>query len=395
MKILALTGNRSDYDLMSPLYRLLHQDPTIKLNLLVSGAHLAKTYGYSITSIKEDNYSILCEIESLIHSDSKQSRLKSASILLQSSIDIVAHFDPDLIIYVGDREDVIVGGLLGCYLEKPTMHFWSGDHASDGNTDNAIRHATSKLSSIHMVSLPQHRDRLIKMGESPDRIFYIGSIALDNFSKHVPISKDEIKKQFNVENNFQNEYALVIYHPLPTEREIYGETFKNILEVLQENNIPAFINSPNTDPGNYPGLNVIDSYAKNPNFVSTKNIPRDLFLSIYKNAKFIIGNSSSGIVEAASIPIPAINVGERQKGRFAESNVIFCSLKRNEINHAVKKACSENFLNAIKEIKNPYGDGQSAERAYHLIKKLNLRQFSYKNEDPLTIRNNTMEVTYE
>jgi UDP-hydrolysing UDP-N-acetyl-D-glucosamine 2-epimerase len=395
MKILALTGNRSDYDLLSPLYRLLHKDPQIELKLVVSGGHLAKNYGYSVQAIKEDGYSILCEIESLIQSDSKQSRLKSVSLVLQSSIDMVAHFDPDLILYVGDREEVIVGGLLGCYLEKPTMHFWSGDHASDGNTDNAIRHATSKLSSIHMVSLPQHRERLIKMGESPERIFYVGSIALDNFKQHMPIAPSLIKKTLNAPSSFDNEYALVIYHPLPAERALYAESLKHILDALLEQKIPAFINAPNTDPGNHLGLALLERYKDHPNFIYTKNLARDVFLSIYKNAKFIIGNSSSGIVEAASIPIPAINVGERQKGRFAESNVLFCGLQQEDIRLAIQKACSDDFLRSIKSIKNPYGDGQSAQRAYDIIKHVKLQQFVYKNEDPLILSNKSMEVTYE
>src|SRR3990167_9482880 len=238
MKILSLTGNRSDYDLLSPLYNYLHADPDIDFKLLVSGAHLSEVYGHSLQTIKQDGYPILHQIETITHADEKKSRLKSASVLLQESIDIVSQFDPDLIMYVGDREEVIVGALLGCYLEIPTMHFWSGDHASDGNTDNAIRHAASKLSTLHMVSLPQHQDRLKAMGESAKRIHYVGSIALDNFLNHTPCKKNEIKKQLSIQHGF-DDFSLVIYHPLPAERDIYFESFSNILDVLIDKNISA------------------------------------------------------------------------------------------------------------------------------------------------------------
>jgi UDP-N-acetylglucosamine 2-epimerase (non-hydrolysing)/GDP/UDP-N,N'-diacetylbacillosamine 2-epimerase (hydrolysing) len=387
MKILTITGNRSDYDLISPLLKYLHADPEITLKLLVSGSHLSKMYGYSVAAIREDGFDILCEIESLIASDSKQSRLKSMSLLLQGSIDLVSNFNPDLIIYVGDREEVMVGALLGCYLEKTTLHFWSGDHATDGNTDNAIRHAASKLSSIHMVSLPEHGNRLMSLGEKKNRIFYIGSIALDNFKQHVPLSIGKIKEKLNVKKEF-DEFALVIFHPLPSEREEYFESFTRLLEALVSCNISAFINAPNSDPGNHAGLDAINQYRKHSNFLFTKNLPRDLFLSIYKNAKFIIGNSSSGIVESASIPIPAINVGGRQKGRFSAQNVIFCDTGLADIKSAIEKACSKEFLASIREIKNPYGDGKSAEKAYQIIKNLDLKKFIYKTEDPLKIMEN-------
>jgi UDP-hydrolysing UDP-N-acetyl-D-glucosamine 2-epimerase len=392
MKILAITGNRSDYDLMSPLYRYLHADPDMNLQLLVSGAHLSSLYGYTIDAIRKDGFSILCQIETITTADDKKSRLNSASLLLQHSIDPVNQFNPDLILYVGDREEVIVGSLLSCYLEIPSMHFWSGDHASDGNTDNAIRHAAAKLASLHMVSLPQHKDRLIAMGESADRIHYVGSMALDNFVQHQAHSKPDLRKMLSTEFD---DFALVIYHPLPAERDTYFQSYANLLDALIEKNIYAFINAPNTDPGNHAGLKIIDHYKQYKNFVYTKNLPRDLFLSIYKNASFIIGNSSSGIVESASIPIPAINVGQRQRGRFAAENVIFCGTSKADITTAVEKATTSEFLNSIKWIKNPYGDGHSAVRAYQFIKKLNFQKYTYKNEDPLFLFNKFLHSNRE
>ncbi len=384
MKILALTAARSEYDLLSPLFKLLNQDSQIDFKLLVAGSHLSKTYGYSVKEIENDQFPILCKFETLIDSDSKQSRLKTASILLQNSIDIIANFAPDLLLYCGDREDVLLGGMLSNYLEIPSVHFWGGDHTTDGHTDNPVRHATSKLSSVHMVSHEQHRNRLIKIGEKEERIFYVGSIALDKFLQHTSCSKQEIRDKFNIKAGF-DEFALVIYHPVNQELNHYAQNFINLLNALKKNNICAFISAPNTDPGNKAGLEIIAQYKDDPGFCYIKNLPRDIFLSIYKNAKFIIGNSSSGILEAASVPIPAINILPREQDRLAAHNVVYCQPSFEDISDAINKVYSADFLESIKEMKNPYGDGHSAQRAYQLIKQLNFKEFLYKKEDPLNL----------
>ena len=177
-KIIAFTAIRSEYDLLSSLYKLLNADENIDLKLIVSGAHLSKTYGYSVKDIEADGFDILAKIETLIDSDTKASRIKSAAILFQSCIDIIANYNPDLIIFAGDREEVIVASLVGGYLEIPTVHFFGGDHVEDSHIDNPVRHATSKLSSAHFVSTLEHKKRLIAMGEKEERIFDIDSYVI-------------------------------------------------------------------------------------------------------------------------------------------------------------------------------------------------------------------------
>lgn len=381
-KILGLTTIRSDYDLLSPLYKKLNKDKDIEVKLLVAGAHLSKSYGESVKNIQNDGFDILCKLETLIDSDSKRSRLKSASILLQNSIDIVAQYNPDLIIYAGDREDVILGGLLGGYLEIPTIHFYGGDHSKDGYIDNSVRHATSKLSTIHMVSSSIHKERLLKIGEAEERIYEIGSIALDNFKNHKSLSKKEIFSRFPNECFF-NDFALVIFHPISEERSVIYNHFENILKALEEQNIPAFVSYPNIDPGNKKIIEVINKYREKNEFIFYKNLERNLFLSIYKNAKLLIGNSSSGILEASSVPIPVVNVGLRQRGRYAPENVIFCDAEIKSIRQAVKKALSSSFLSKIRNMNNPYGDGNSAEKAFGIIKNNTFNELIYKREDPL------------
>ncbi len=385
-KILALTMIRSDYDLMSSLYKLLNDDKDIELQLLVGGAHLSETFGYTVKQIEDDEFNILARVESLLDSNSRSSRIKSFSILLQNSIDTIASFNPDLILYAGDREDVMLGAMVGGYLEIPTLHFFGGDHVNDGHIDNPIRHAASKLSTAHFVTLAQHKDRLEAMGESSDRIFVTGNISLDKFASFKPINIDKIKNHFKIVNGF-NEFAIMIFHPTLQDNDKPEIIFENILKSLKNSNINTFVSYPNVDPGNYEIRKVIEKHSQDSNFIFYKNLDRDMFLSIYKQSSFMLGNSSSGVCEAASIPIPALNIGTRQTGRYAEENVIFVDSSPDAINNGIAQVSGHDFQRKIKAMRNPYGDGNSAQKAYKIIKEKDFKRSLLKTEDALEIKN--------
>ncbi|MEG3640559.1 UDP-N-acetylglucosamine 2-epimerase [Magnetococcus sp. PR-3] len=384
MKILGITCSRAEYDLMSGLYMRLHKDPTVELKLLVAGSHLSPTFGRSVDAIKKDGLDILLTLETLLDADSRISRLKSASLLLQNSIDLVAHHGPDLILYAGDREEVAIGGLLGAYLEIPTCHFFGGDHSQDGHVDHMVRHATSKLSTVHMVSLPQHAQRLLKMGEHPDRVHQIGSIALDKFVRHQAAPRAQIHQQLGIEQGFER-YALVIFHPVAEEKEQAHLYFENILQALKKQGVQALVSAPNADEGFSRLLEVTERYRQDPNFHFYRNLDRALFLSVYKRCEFLIGNSSSGIIEAASIPRAVVNVGLRQRGRLAGDNVLFCDADQKSIEQALQNMEKPAFQKQLQGLKNPYGDGKSEAKAHELIQTLDFNSLRLKKEDILTL----------
>ena len=383
MKILALSSIRSEYDLMSPLFKLLDSDLDIELKLLVSGAHLSPAFGYTVNQIIQDGFNILLDIESLISSDTKASRLKSAANLLIASIDAVRQFAPDLILYAGDREDVMIGGLLGSYLSIPSIHFYGGDHAADGHVDNPIRHSVSKLSTFHFVSHEEHRRRLLAMGEPDWRIYTIGSIAVDKFSELDGIDSRVLFKKLTG-YDVPEKSAIVIYHPIDKEGDRSESILLDIVSELNEQGYFCFIGSPNSDPGNQKILNAIeyiettfaDVYVYN-------NLPRSAFLALFKSVSLIIGNSSAGLLESASIPIPAINVGLRQCARLCSDNVIFVDGVRLAIKDGIIKAEDQVFRNKVAAMQNPFGDGHAAQRAYDLIKRLDFLASILKTEDPL------------
>lgn len=382
-KILALTATRSEYDLLSDLYKAIDKDPELDIKLILSGAHMSSSYGSSLDDIEKDGIEVLAKFETLLDSDTKLARLKSGTLLLISAIDLVASYKPDVILYAGDREEVIIGGLIGAYLEIPTVHFYGGDHVADSHVDNPVRHATSKLSTAHFVSCEEHKQRILSIGEPEERVYNIGSVALDKFHNREYLDIEVVKKEMGIKAPF-DKFALVIFHPIPKEREHSGDIFRNILKGLKAQGLNAFVSYPNIDPGNKKVVKVIDELSNDPSFCFYKNLPRDLFMSVYKNASMIIGNSSSGVLESASLKIPAINVGYRQTGRKPNENMIYSGISEAEINAALEKAVSESFQEKMKTVKNIYGDGNSAQRALELIKTIDLKSMIFKDKDSLT-----------
>ncbi len=380
-RVLAFTGIRSDYDLMSGLYKKIHQSSDMELGLIVSGAHLSDTYGKTVRFIEQDGLPIISQIECLLDSNSTTGRLQSAAILMQACIHDVVRFRPDVILYPGDREETIIGALIGSYLEIPTIHFFGGDHASDGNVDNAVRHAVSKLSSVHFVTHEIHKQRLIKMGELPSRIFVVGNPALDAFTQTPYLSGREVVER--MERPDWDEYALVIYHPILGQQEYAGIYFEDLLNALKQCGKKAFVSYPNIDAGNKLILRVIQQYQTDPAFCFYKNVDRNLFVNLMRNAQFMIGNSSAGIAEAPSIPLAVINVGERQRGRLAAENVLFVNEGVLNIMTGIETICSIEFQSKLKHVKSIYGQGNSIDSAYRLIQDLDLSAYQQKKEDPL------------
>ncbi len=385
-RILGITGIRSDYDLLSGLYRRLAADATLDFRLLVGGAHMSKTYGHSVDLIREDGIPILGAVESLIDADTASARLKSASIMLQFAVDVVAQWKPDLILYPGDREEVWIGGVLGNYLGIPTIHFYGGDHTRNWHPDNPTRHAASKLSTFHIVSTQEHRQRLLAMGESDARIAVLGSLALDNFAKTVATSDAE-PPGLPVPTD---DYALMLFHPNPSEVNA-GTICRNILLELKAAGLGACIGYPNTDAANRDIIDVYEEFRNEPRFFLHRNLRRRDFIFLYKHARFIIGNSSSGIVEAASVPIPAVNVGSRQLGRTVGRNVILVAEDRESIRKGIARAQDPDFRQSILGMINPYGDGVSCAKAYNLIVNTDFSPLLAKVEDPLDLRTKERE----
>jgi GDP/UDP-N,N'-diacetylbacillosamine 2-epimerase (hydrolysing) len=380
-KILAFTGCRSDYDLLSALFKKLHADPEFDFSLLVSGTHLSPNHGETVKLIEADGLPISVRVASIPSQPMHELRLESAANLFCGASSAVAEHKPDLLLFAGDREDVIIAALIGVYLGIPTAHFFGGDHALDGHVDHLVRHATSKLASFHFVSTSEHRKRLLALGETESRIFQIGSPALDKFVQEPNRPLKEVFR--SIGKSAPLNYAILIYHPMPEEGLSTGQCFENILQVLVKKGIFTYVSHPNIDTGNEDILRVIERYRGHPSFHFYHNLARIDFISLLRHASFLIGNSSCGILEAAFLKLAVVNVGNRQRGRAASENVLFVDGDMKSIQNGVEHLLSSEFQAKLKKITSIYGEGDSVDKAHKILKQLDYAAFLKKIDDPL------------
>ena len=382
LKVAAISSIRADYDLLSGVYAGLCDRADVEFGIVISGAHLSKSFGYTVKQIEDDGLPIIGRVLSLIDSDS--ARPKTAAVFMHSFIDLMVEFRPDVVILAGDREDVMAAAMACLYLKIPTVHFFGGDHASDGHPDNPIRHAISKLATFHFVSHPIHVERLRHIGESKDRIHLIGSPALDKYRNEPFLSKHQLFADIRCDKlATDSEYAVLVLHPNHGEEPVGSSEVRTILNVLIESNIPTFVSSPNTDAGYKDILEIYSLYQESGLLNFYQNLPRNTFVNLLRNAKFLIGNSSLGIVEAASIPLPVINIGTRQKSRTAPGNVVFVQANKKAIQEAINLITSSDFQTLNEKVINPYGNGDSVNSAIQHLIELDSQNMLLKKEDPL------------
>ncbi|MBV8047224.1 MAG: UDP-N-acetylglucosamine 2-epimerase (hydrolyzing) [Paludibacterium sp.] len=386
-KILALSSIRSDYDLMSVLYKKLAADTRTDFRLLVSGAHLSPAHGLSVRHIVSDGIPLLSQVETLISSDSKAGRLKTASNLLAGSIDLVKDFAPDAILIAGDREDVLVGAMIGGFLGIPTVHFFGGDHAADGHIDNPVRHATSKLASLHFVSHEEHRERLLRIGEEPRRIHVTGSLALDKFMSEATIDRADVARRIDApKNSLHRPWAVLIFHPISEEAEVAPDYIQSACHVLCQRGYHVFLGAPNTDPGSHRLVETLAGLDQDSRITFYRNIDRGLFVNLLRHSAVITGNSSAGILEAPSLQLPTINIGRRQRGRLSAPSVIFTDGSEREFTTALDRIEQPSFAVGLRTLVNPYGDGNSTAKVIELLHSLDFPAYLSKSVDPLAIR---------
>lgn len=370
-KVLVLTGIRSEYDLLYPLLKEIDNSEDFELGIVVSGAHLTPLHNYSFRQVEQDGFKIVGKIDNLFYSNTASAKAKSTGVLLQSLAETLDNFKPDYLVVLGDREEPVIGALAATYMNIPVIHIAGGDHTipEDGDVDEQIRHATSKLSHIHLVMHEEHGQRLLKMGEEEWRVFVVGNGGIDRIRETKLLTKEELAKV--ISNNINEDYAVVIYHPLSSEIEEAAQNLRLILDALLELDLKIFIGNPNSDPGYENLLEVIQAYSSNPNVHNYSNLDRELFVNLLRHSKLLIGNSSLGILEAPYLKLPAINVGERQKGRISGDNIQFVKADSNELRASLEKVLLNSKFNNADNIDSLiYGNGNMAKKTISILRSL-------------------------
>ncbi|MFD0696245.1 UDP-N-acetylglucosamine 2-epimerase [Paenibacillus sp. GCM10027628] len=371
IRVFFLTGIRSEYDLLYPVIYRMNQDPSFDVSVIVCGAHLTELHNNSYKQIENDGFRIVEKIESLLYSESELGKAKSAAILMQALTQTLAREMPDYLVVLGDREEVIVGSLVSTYLGIPVVHIAGGDHTLPvlGDVDEAVRHAATKLSHVHLTMAEAHSERITRMGEEPWRVFTVGNPGIDRLRMEQGASLDDLAEVLGP--LVRSKYVILIHHPLSSAIQESTEEIRSCLEICIQKNIPVFVGSPNSDPGFQRVRDVIHQFSANDNVIVYNNLPRNLFVSLLRNAHVLLGNSSLALHEAGYLGLPSINVGERQRGRLAGNNVQFISSDTDEIRAALDKAVfDENYRAGITKHSSVYGDGYMADRTLEIFKKL-------------------------
>jgi len=367
-KIIAITGARSEYDLLYPVYERLNSDERFEFGIIITGAHLSEKYGFSANQIKKSGLIVVDEIFSLIDSNLKIGRAISLGNQIQALSISLNRLKPDIVLVAGDREEALSVTTTCAYLDIPVAHFFGGDVAKDGNIDNSVRYAASKLAHIHFPTMKKHKETLIKLGEEEARIFVVGNPSLDKFETAMFIDKKKLSQilEFDV---VDDEYFILIQHSIISEANIQDKIIRITLDAIIESKKKCFINFPNSDAGNQ---QIIDAYIEYANKYPKQlklfqNLDRNTYINLLRNAKCLIGNSSSGLTEAPTLGLPAINVGLRQKDRVHGENVIFVNNDKGEILQAISRLENPNFKKKIMLKNNPYGTGQTSGKVVEIL----------------------------
>lgn len=380
IKILAITGIRSEYDILYPVIKKMNDDERFEVVIAVSSAHLSDWHNFTVDKIENDGFKIVDKLDSLFMTSRNVQRAKGIGILTYALSQTVEREKPDFLFVIGDREESIATAIIGNYTNTLTIHLGGGDPVY-GNADDPIRMAVSKLAHIHFTTTKEYANNLINnLHEDEFRVFFSGNPALSNVQNVEYISKEQISNflKFDISTK---KYIVLIKHPLSSEENSSYDQMKVTLEALEKfclkydfNVIGSF---PNTDPGSYGILKAIKEYEDKIFINFFSNIPREYFINIMRNTELLVGNSSMGILEAPSYKIPVVNVGNRQKGRLNAGNVKFVNHKVDEIYSAIEEGClNENYRKHVSNLISPYGNGDAPQIICNKI--LEIKPFDIK-----------------
>ena len=362
-KIMIITGSRGEWGYIRPIMRLIDKRDDVQYVLVVTNMHLLPAYGSSYKEIENDGFKIHYKVHMSLDGYSHVTQAKSLGIFLNALPDIIDNEKPDWILLAGDRGEQLMGAIAGAYTYTPVAHIQAGELS--GNIDGMTRHAIGKLVHLHFAANQDAADRLIKLGEEPFRVHNVGAPQIDEMVNAQFTSLEEIEEKLCVK--LQDGYILGVMHPVTEEAdkaEAQAEIFIKSLNQFKE---PKIIILPNNDAGSKGVKMAINEYREG-EYHMYANLKREDYLGLLKNANCIVGNSSSGLLEAPTFNVPAVNIGIRQNMRFRGINVIDVPFEQEKVVEAISKAMSNEFHSYLqRECTNPYGDGHSSERILNLL----------------------------
>ena len=368
-KVAVVTGTRAEYGILKPVLNAIANRPELELCLVVTGMHLSHDFGYTVREIEGDGFKIAARVDMLLDSDTLEAMAESVGRGIIGVAQTWGKLKPDIILVLGDRVEPLAAAVAGAYMNIPVAHIHGGD-SPKGGLDEYARHAITKFAHIHLPATKKSAERIIKMGEDEWRVHVVGSPALDAILSGPFIPAEQLVKRFGLD--LSRPLILLVQHPVTTQVDEAPQQMRETLGAILETGYPTVLIYPNSDAGGRRMIEVIKEY-KHPFIKTFKSLPRMEYLSLMKMASVMIGNSSSGIVEAPSFALPVVNIGSRQEGRERGKNVIDVGHNKQEIVKAVEGAFTDKeFLAEVKKCQSPYGDGKASQRIAEILSRLEI-----------------------
>jgi len=365
-KVCVITGSRAEYGLLRWVMQGIKDEPTLTLQVIATGMHLSPYFGDTYQEIEGDGFVIDRKVETLTEVDTPVGIAKSMGTGMIGFADAINELCPDLIVVLGDRYEIFSAVAVALVAKVPVAHIHGGE-LTEGNFDDSLRHSISKMSYLHFVAAEEYRNRVIQLGESPDRVFNVGGLGVDNIARIELISRDDLEQELKF--TFHKQTLLVTFHPVTLDQDSGAKQMTELLSALDSfPEIGLIFTMPNADPGGRWITGLIENFVgSHSNAVSFVSLGARQYLSVMACVSGVVGNSSSGLLEAPSLQVGTVNVGDRQRGRIQAESVISCEPNQLEIYTAITKLLSKEFQNIVQKVVSPFGNGGSSEKIVQTI----------------------------
>ncbi len=372
-RVCIVTGTRAEYGLLYRLMKGIESVNDLELKIIVTGAHLSPEFGLTYQKIEKDGFLIDKKVEMLLSSDSEIGVTKSIGLGVIGMSDALSEIRPDLLVVLGDRFEILSAAIAAMIAKIPIAHLYGGE-VTEGAFDESIRHAITKMSHLHFTATKDYYNRVIQLGEHPDRVFNVGSIGVDNIKNLSLLSREEFEKSINFKLGKRN--LLITFHSVTLEKSTAKKQFENLLKVLDEQmDTHLIFTKANADIDGRLINKMIDDYValNYDKAIVFTSLGQLRYFSAMKHVDGVVGNSSSGLIEAPSFKIGTVNIGDRQGGRINAESVINCSPSIVDIQFAFRKLFSQSFNKQLQQVVNPYGNGESLSKILDVIRSYPLK----------------------
>jgi GDP/UDP-N,N'-diacetylbacillosamine 2-epimerase (hydrolysing) len=366
-KICVITGTRADYGLLRWVMQGIKDDSDLTLQIIATGMHLSPEFGLTYREIEQDGFQIDRKIEMLISSDTAVGIAKSMGLGLIGFADALNELKPDLIVVLGDRFEIFAAVSTALIARIPVAHLHGGE-ATEGAFDESLRHSITKMSHLHFVAAEEYRQRVIQMGEQPERVFLVGGLGVDNIKRTKFLDRSELETSLSFK--FAQKNLLITFHPATLETSTAAEQMTELLAALAElKDTQLIFTLPNADTDGRALIKMVEKFVEqHHNAHVYTSLGQLSYLSCIAQVDGVVGNSSSGLLEVPSFGKGTVNIGDRQRGRLQAKSVINCLPARQSIITALEKLYSVDFQMSLKEVRNPYGEGGASEEVVKIIK---------------------------